>query len=429
MKSKVLILSAIYPPRGGSCVQRVYYFSEYLAELGHEVWVVTEGIQRFWASDHHLCPKAVRSDQIIRIPLYPSSIIRAVDRLLARFLVSPLYPDSHVLWAIGAYRAALKIIDREKIESLVVNLGHPSALWCAFRLKQERPQLRLHVDIQDVWAGNPTSFQGRHQLWPIRSIDAALERRFLANADQITVIEQGMANQIIKTHPEKASQVSVLPHGYDEETFRAVLSVHDSHKVQPDRPTCVFRYLGFAHPDMRMDNFFSAIAHARNSDERQFRDVQFEFIGGSPGTVRELARASAIEDLVRAVDYVEHSEAVRLMLDADVLLLFWTSDPSCVCGKLYEYIRANRFILASAQGNPDGQRLIEESRRGQWINAFNITEQTRTIQQLVESVRNGNELLKVEKLPDIDHLDRRNIVKSLSLLLEFDGAQEVRQTA
>jgi glycosyltransferase involved in cell wall biosynthesis len=410
-KLRVLLLTAVYPPRGGSCVQRVYYFSEHLSELGHDVWVVTEDTKSLWVSDSQMPPVTVPDTHILRIPIYANRYVAGIMRILSKLTGCVVYPDSYTPWAIKAFNTALKLIDQYGIDYLIVNLGHPSALWCAWRLKKARPGLVLHVDIQDTWAGNPVAFQGRHHRWPLASINRSLEKKFFAAADKITVIERTMAADVAKRHPDSADQLTVLPHGYDSDIFRSASSVASS------GTPCVFRYLGFINEDMRVDNLFSAVSRLRRQDEDHVRDVEFEFVGGSPKFVRDLAREYGIEDLVSVRDYVEHDQAIQLMLDADVLLLFWTSDPGCICGKLYEYLRADRFILASAQKNPDGQRIITESKRGKWVDAFDIESQMALIKLLVSKKQNDKPLL-LDELPDIGHLDRRSIAKQLSNLIQ-----------
>jgi glycosyltransferase involved in cell wall biosynthesis len=406
---RVLLVSATFPPRGGSGVQRVYYQSELLSRLGYDVWVVTEDAAKVWVRDDtQQCSGA----HVTRVPMFSGAFGRLRQRLGRRLPFVGLYPDDHGSWRRGAFHAAARIIETEAIDSILVSYGSPSALDVAQRLKRQFPKVRLIIDIRDMRVGNMVTM-GERFRWNFlkKLVDRYTERRGFAVANSVITVSNNHRTVYQNRYSEfNIERYDVIQNGYDSDLFETAEPINEagSHLV--------IRYTGFLLPDQLPEMFFKALAELK-SQKYGPADIRCEFYGGSSEYVERMAQSAGVSDLVFTEEYVDHGQAISLMKGADTLLLFWTNDPGCMCGKFYEYIAAKRYILAMDQGNIDARNVLAEFGRGEWLPVTECGKIARKLISLIELKKKGREILERQSLPDASSLSRQNQAKTLAEII------------
>ena len=400
----VILLTGSYPPRGGSGVQRIYYQSEHLAARGMTVHIVTEGVESLWVRDETMSPEIVDKDRIYRISqyLFPTSGSSWKWRVLRRFFRYVLYPDDYLVWALAAYRRAAGIISHGDIHCVMASFGRPSLLITLLLLKRKFPTLAVVVDVRDLWVGNEIRLAGRTARWGLGWLNCWLEQAVFRQAAAIVTVSKGLAEAIEERYRAVGvERVHVVENGYVDDVFSAVAT------TERDDGPIIFRHTGFLVKDQKVERFMQALSIAKSRDSKALQDCRVEFVGGNPDLPRELAVSHGVEDLVNCSGYVSHEKSVSLMMTADVLLLFWAPGIGTVGGKLYEYVRANQFILAFDQGNRDGKEILNRTERGRSVPIDDVEQQAKVLTELIEARRNGESLLP-STLPSIDEYSRRS---------------------
>lgn len=409
---RILILSATFPPRGGSGVQRVYHQAEFLAKFGNQVWVVTEDTSRLWVRDDTFEMNYLSERQIRRTSSCPGMFDRLRLRLGKRCSAFGLYPDDHAGWGNRTFQEATQIIDENGIDAILVSLGSPSALEVGYRLKQRSPRLKVLVDVRDLWVGNPVRFMGRGRWQPIRKRrDKVNERLWLSVADGIVNVSDSHSEVLQKRYPEiPRDRFHVIQNGFDEAKFAEAIP------ERKETTGLLIRYLGFLLPEQKPELFFEALKKVVDQDPAGGEGIRCECFGGNPKFIERVAEKAGVQQFVEAHSYVEHDRAVSLMMGADVLLLFWTNDPGCMCGKFYEYLRAGQYILAFDQNNLDAREVLTKSCRGEWLAVGDSESHVVKLQKLLEARRAGQEL-QPDALPDIGEFSRQRQVEKLAYIL------------
>ena len=396
----MILLTGSYPPRGGSGVQRVYYQSEHLSKRGVTVHVLTEGDDSLWVRDDTMPPENVNKTQIQRISQYRLLGPSEVQRGLRRILRSVLYPDDYLFWAVAVYRRAAGIIVRDDIGCVMASLGRPSVLITLLLLKRKFPSLSIVVDVRDLWVGNEIELATRKTRWGLGWLNHWVERAVFCRAAAIVTVSKGLAEAIEERYRAFGiGTVHVVENGYVDDVFASV------GEAERDLDHIVFRHTGFLVKDQKVEQFMNAVSIVKSRDSKSLKDCRIEFIGGNPDLPRELAVQHGVEDIVTCSGYVSHQESVALMMAADVLMLFWAPGIGTVGGKLYEYLRANQFILAFEQGNRDGKEILARTGRGRAVPIGNVEKQVEVLTELIEARRNGEPLLP-SPLPSIDEYSR-----------------------
>jgi glycosyltransferase involved in cell wall biosynthesis len=400
----VILLTGSYPPRGGSGVQRIYYQSEHLASRGMTVHVVTEGVESLWVRDETMSPKVVDKNRIYRIFQYvlPTSGTSWKWRVFRRVFRHLLYPDDYLIWAVAAYKRAVEIINHGDIHCVMASFGRPSLLVTLLLLKRKFPTLSIVVDVRDLWVGNEIRLADRTARWGLGWLNRSLERAVFRRAAAIVTVSKGLAEAIEERYRAVGvDHVYVVENGYVDHVFSAIVP------TERNDGQIIFRHTGFLVKDQKVERFMQALSMVKMLDNQTLKDCVIEFVGGNPDLPRELAINYGVEDIVTCSGYVTHQKSVELMMTADVLLLFWAPGIGTVGGKLYEYIRANQFILAFDQGNRDGKEILDRTGRGRAVPIDDVEKQVEVLTNLINVRRNGEALLP-SPLPSIDEYSRQS---------------------
>jgi hypothetical protein len=228
---------------------------------------------------------------------------------------------------------------------------HLAALWLKLRYGW-----KWIADFRDPLVGNPF----RKQRWVVCS-DRILERLFFRYADALIANTDPVAELWRARYPQWLGKVHVLWNGFDPE---------DETGPRP-LPTRTYRVLahvgsmyGDRHPNLVLGSVARLIQQGRLAPER----LRIQLIGPvSPQAqphprLAETLRASGCLEINAKL--VPRAEAGRIIGEADQLLLLDVLNAKAglqVPGKLFEYIRIGRPILASTTENSPVERILKAS--------------------------------------------------------------------
>ena len=420
-KCSAILLTATFPPRGGSGVQRVWYQANAMVKAGFDLHVVTEGVTGTWVSDDGWSDES-RGFAISRCAERPSRILWLASRVVSKLLRTPMYPDGHWQWILAACRRCLQIVREFDARILIVSFGHPSALIVAAIVKRQNPAITLVVDVRDLWVGNLNAFSYVRNRGFLGWCDRRIERWAFEKADHVVGVSLGLIEELRDRYQWlNDDNVHVVQNGFDDSLFAESV---ETMPLKREGPNVTFRHVGFVGPSQNLDVFFRAICRLKTENAELLSNVRFEFIGGNPEYVRQLSSSIGVDDVVECTGYVQHREAVKLMSEADVLLLFWGLGKGTVGGKTYEYLRANRFIMAFDQGNRDGRELLKETQRGEWVGADDLEGQLSMLRSIIVKLGDGVPLL-AEPLVSVEKYSRESqnarLMEVLSVAVRKDA--------
>ena len=399
-----LMVTATFPPRGGSGVQRAWYQAKRFVTEGIDLSIVTEDVAKTWVSDVRDSDEALMSS-VFRCRQDRSRLLRGLSRLASKLIGTTIYPDSHWQWILPAFRRCRQILREKNIQLLLVSFGHPSALIVAAIVKRQNPDITLVVDVRDLWVGNPNAFSYVRNRGVLGWCDRRIERWAFEKADHVVGVSLGVIEELRDRYQWlNDDNVHVVQNGFDGSLF---VKSAETMPLKREGPNFTFRHVGFVGPSQNLDVFFRAICRLKSENAELLSNVRFEFIGGNPEYVRQLSSSIGVDDVVECTGYVEHREAVKLMSEADVLLLFWGLGKGTVGGKTYEYLRANRFIMAFDQGNRDGRELLNETQRGEWVGADDLEGQLAMLRSIIVKLGDGVPLL-AEPLVSVEKYSRES---------------------
>lgn len=363
---RLLVATYYYPPDTSAGSHRWPAMARYLRRLGHEVTVLTTSTFGTLPDDD---PWVVRTGDLHgsaalrralrRPPLEVASGISAPAPAAPRLLTSGLVPDAHVAaWVPFAIPAARRLVRERAIDCLITNSPSDSTHLLGFALGRRRPAWL--ADFEDGWR-----FEPLRGPWPTTvqdRLDAALERRVARGADVGVGLSEPIAADLATRLGMSAGYV---PNGWDPDLDAAVDTASPP-ALEPGTFSLVHTGV-LSHAERRDPGpFFAALAALAREAPAEAARLRLVLAGRL--TAEDAAMLDALPSearaLVRHLGALSREEAVALQRRADALLLLVSGEHrSQVTGKLFEYLAADRPILALADAN-EAARIVRETRTG-----------------------------------------------------------------
>ncbi|HEY7019238.1 MAG TPA: glycosyltransferase family 4 protein [Gaiellaceae bacterium] len=358
---KVLLVTMYFPPAGGGGVQRPLKLATHLPSLGIETHVLAPDDPKWLHRDEELRPPTQafvhRARYLGPKARLPSEELRGLSgvelavahaRLAGRRL---LLPDASVTWAPTAVPAAVRIVRSEGIDA-VVTTSPPLSMNLIGASVQRLTGVKWIADQRDSLVQNADR---RFERKTVQAKEKALERvvQMVANrADGIVAVSEFIADELRAYDP--AGPVRVIPNGCDFDDF-AGLEYRSGDRF---RITHTGSFFGKRNPRA----FLSALASSG------LEDVVARFVGDFRSVDREWVGELDLGDRLELLDYLPHRRALELQRDseANLLLLPEAAGRGKVVpsGKIFEYLAAERPILAAVPTDGVAAKLVRETGAG-----------------------------------------------------------------
>jgi len=363
---RLLLIAYFYPPLGGPAVQRPCKTVKYLTQLGWEVDVITVRDILYHSLDESLLNEC-RAHKVIRTASFDLMyLINSIRRLISvqtdnlyfktsskhKNLIKKFFPiDEKIGWYPFVVKAGREALLTNRYRAVLVSCGPFSAALAARRIAR-LGKIPLVMDYRDHWTLNTIVQQPQGMVF--RQLQK-LEQNLLNAADLVLtatqVMKQDLANEF---GASLLNKIMPFYNGWDEADFNGLQRTR-----KPDGMIRI-AYLGTLYADRSLKTFLSAFKKVCSDLPEQ--KIEFQLVGNFyPETYSEVA-ASGTADTVTFLPQQSHADALQTMLDSDILLLIIGSEKFrwILTGKLFEYIRSQRPVLALAPPNSEAAEILSE---------------------------------------------------------------------
>jgi glycosyltransferase involved in cell wall biosynthesis len=358
---KVLLVTMYWPPAGGGGVQRPLKVATHLPSFGIETHVLAPDDPKWVHRDDEV--RAPTQAWVHRVPYHgpqgrvPSEDLyrlEGADRL--KYQASMLYrralmPDLAVAWAPNAIPAAIKIVKREGIDA-VLTTSPPNSLNLIGAAVKRATGVRWVADLRDPLVADADHPVERLPARMKENVQKLVARLVASQADAIVTAWDGIAQEIEGYEPKAG--VTVIPNGADYDDFEG-LAYEPGERF---RITHTGSFFGKRNPRP----FLTALA------ESNLDDVAARFVGDFLERDREWAAELGLGDRLELLPFGSRRRSLAYQRDSEALLLLLPQagergDP-VLPGKIFEYLAAERPILASVPPDGAAARLIREANAG-----------------------------------------------------------------
>jgi glycosyltransferase involved in cell wall biosynthesis len=365
---KALLVTMYFPPAGGGGVARPLKLATHLPELGIETHVLAPDDPKWVHRDDELdIPKAAKVHRAHyvgprgRLPaeeLYGLSGAERTLRQAAFFSRRLLMPDEFVTWGLTAIPAARRIVRDEKIDVLVTT-SPPASVNLIGAAVAQATRVPWVADLRDSVAANPDRRVEKVAVRVKEKGQALVASLVAKRADAVVTVSEAIAEEMRSLG---AQHVHVIPNGCDFDDFEGL------EYRRGDRFRITHTGSFFGHRDPKP--FLRALAEAKD-------DVVARFVGGLRAADREFAEGLGLGERLEEIPHVPRRSALELQRDSDALLLLLPEaggrGRTVPSGKIYEYLAAERPILAAVPTDGVAADLVRRAHAGVVVAPDDVT--------------------------------------------------------
>jgi glycosyltransferase involved in cell wall biosynthesis len=287
-----------------------------------------------------------------------------------------LVPDENVSWNLTAIPAAVRIVRSEEID-VVVTTSPPNSVHLIGAAVKRATGARWVADLRDSIAAHPHRRVERASVRAKEKASESVARLVARQADVIVAASDAIAEEARGLDP--AGVVTTILNGADFDDFAGL----DYYCGDRFRITHTGSFFGKRDPRP----FLTALA------ESGLEDVVARFVGDFRIADREWAESLGLGSRIELHPYVSHREALALQRDSEALLLLIPDaggrGRGVLSGKVFEYLAAERPILAAVPPEGAAADLIQETGAGLVAAPDDVPALTRALTELHAAWQDG----------------------------------------
>jgi glycosyltransferase involved in cell wall biosynthesis len=278
-----------------------------------------------------------------------------IDRLRTQVALQGrrlLVPDENVPWSVAALPAALRIARQEKID-VVLTTSPPGSLHFVGAAVQKTTGAKWVADLRDSLADMLHRRHDESALVRLKEKGSAGVARLVASRADAIITAADFISDEARSYGARG-EVRTIANGCDFDDFAGL----------EHRTSDVFRivHTGFMFPGRDLRPFLRAFAAAK------LDDAVVRFAGDFRDADRALAEELGISGRVESLGPVSRRRSLELQRDAEVLLLEVPAaggrGVGVPSGKLFEYLAAERPILAAVPPDGVAAQLVRDTGAG-----------------------------------------------------------------
>jgi glycosyltransferase involved in cell wall biosynthesis len=358
---KVLLVTMYFPPAGGGGVQRPLKFATHLPSFGIETHVLAPDDPKWVHRDDEARPptqawihRAPYHGPRGRIPSEELYRLDGLDRLAYQagaLFRRALVPDKSVTWAPNAIPAAIRIVRGEKIDA-VLTTSPPNSLNLIGAAVKRATGVPWIADLRDPLIADADNPVERLPARLKENVQKGIARLVASQADAIVTAWEGIAAEVRGYGPK--ATVTVIPNGADYDDFEGL----EYRPGERFRITHTGSFFGKRNPRP----FLTALAESGRDT------IVARFVGELTARDREWADGLGLGDRLELLPFGSRRRSLAYQRDSEALLLLLPEAGArgapVLPGKLFEYLAAERPILAAVPPDGAAASLIREANAG-----------------------------------------------------------------
>lgn len=375
---KVLIITYYWPPAGGPGVQRWLKFVKYLPGFDIEPIVYIPENASYPIIDEELCnevnPEAEVLTQPIKEPykiarlfskkstqnissgIIPDEKKQSLSEQLLLFIRGNFFiPDARIGWVKPSVEYLSEYIKINPVD-IIITTGPPHSLHLIGKQLKEQFNIPWIADFRDPW-----TTIGYHKKLKLTNSAAqkhkTLEKEVLNKADRILVTSPST-----KKNFEQITQqpIDVITNGYDIEHI----------EKKPLDKKFTIAHIGSLLSDRNPRVLWKALAELIKNNPDFKQDFELKLAGKVSTQILNTLEEFKLSPYVNNMGYISHQQAITEQRTSQVLLLLEIDSEetrAIIPGKLFEYMAAERPILAIGPEKSDAEALIKQTNTGQYF--------------------------------------------------------------
>ena len=425
---KVLIITYYWPPAGGPGVQRWLKFVKYLRDFEVEPIVYVPKNPHYPIIDKSFEAEIPSGITIIKQPInepyqlagifskkesktISSGIIKDekqqgfLQKMMLWVRGNLFIPDARMLWVKPSVKFLSTYLKENNIETIITT-GPPHSLHLIGKQLTENLKLNWIADFRDPWTKI-----GYHQKLKLTKASQEkhlrLEREVLQTADHILTTSFTTKKDFSKITKKP---ISVITNGFDDDEVEEVVLAEK------------FRlsHIGSLLSERNPLELWKALQELVSEKEDFAKDLELVLAGKVSESVVASIKEYKLGNYLIEKGYLSHEETLIQQRKAQILLLIEIDKEETqgiIPGKFFEYVKANRPILAMGPKDWDVIQLLEETQAGKYFNYTSKEEIKQQVYAWYQEYKSGK--LKVNSSAEkIEQFHRKKLTEKLTNVIQ-----------
>lgn len=372
---KALFISYFWPPSGKASLHWPLFIIKHLPKSGWQPLVLTIDEDTFSQRDESLVKEVDPTWKVVRTAANePFALYRRLlgkksdEQLVASEAISLeersfrhklaiwvrmnlFIPDARVGWYFSAVRGGKRLLEDEGANA-VVSIGPPhTSHLIGARLGRLKGIPHIPVFI-DPWV-DIAYYRDFTRSAPTLALDRYFERKVLKKAAKSVFVTKSMEEDYRRKYPWLAEKTCVLYWGFNEESFAGLAGGENAAGEK------IILHAGNMFDYQNAEGLWRNIA----DEIRRGTRMRLRFIGTVGPAIRSAVTRWGLTQHTDYVGFLPYPAAVKQMMDASYLLVCAT-EKRHVPGKLFEYLRTGKPIIAFGDENKEVEAIIREADAG-----------------------------------------------------------------
>ena len=386
IKKKVLFCAYIFPPLGGSGVQRSLKFVKYLRKFGYEPVVLTVGNNRFGFKTDYNMLEEIKGIEIIRIDdnfLLPELLSERQQQEIINLYEGivesqecfdeylkiandnkerwKLIPDEKICWVNECLKKIETKVNLNDID-IVFTTGEPFSVYILGYYIKLKYGIKWVQDYRDPWVNNQYYIDNfyRHMSSTIE-LQQQMERKLTKAADAIIVMAEAMRKQFSDTYGLPMEKIHTITNGYDEADFK---DKNVTYELGEKFALC---HNGAVYIDRNPISLIKTINNMIKKGDIDKEKIEIVFNGEVEEKWEKTIDEEDVYHIVKYNGYMEHSKSIQIAMNSYTLILFGTVGEGAqvvYTGKIFEYLKMGNPIISFSSKGGVIDKLLDKTQTG-----------------------------------------------------------------
>ncbi|MBN1055876.1 glycosyl transferase group 1 [Clostridium botulinum] len=319
-------------------------------------------------------------------------------------------PDMYYGWAKKAAKYGIELMQKEKFDVMFSMHEPPSSHLCAYYIKRKFKNVPWITYWSDPWLKDSTR---QNSFILKRLVEKNMEKNVVQIADKfIFVTEENRKDYLnqYKVVNSKGEFTYILNRGFDKELYNKLSLESTPQLINKNKINMV--YTGEIFTKLRNINpFIEALEEIRDENKDDYELLNILFFGNIDDI--EVKRKLSNLEIVKVSPRIPFDEALKYMLNSEILLLFGNKNSKQIPAKIYDYFGTDSRIFVIYGDNNDPIKDIVENNK-KCINTNNSVKEIKdNIYKLIGLYKSND----IKSEPDYRY-EWNSIVKKLNTILE-----------
>ena len=331
-------------------------------------------------------------------------------KVLRRIKNAIVIPDMYYGWARKAGKYGIDLMEKEKFDVIFSMHEPPSSHLCAYYIKKQYRNIPWITYWSDPWLKDST----REKSFIVKRIlEKNMEKDIVSLADKFIFVTEANKNEYLKDYKDLRDgqkKTFILNRGFDAKLYDKLFHEEIPRLIKKDKINII--YTGEIFSKLRdIKPFIKAIEEIKEENKEAYGLLNVLFFGN----IDDIEGKKKLQNLevAKVSPRIPFDEALKYMLNGDVLLLFGNKNSKQIPAKIYDYFGAKgRIFVIYGDENDPIKRVVQDNKK--CIVTENNTQGIKEkIYKLIEMHKNK----EIDCAPDFNY-EWNSIVERLNNILE-----------